>query len=213
MNYDEDGQPQHSSAFNQFNNFSKAQSELTGICLGILADGIVSDDEAVMFRAWLLSRPEAYEAWPFNEVLRRVEKIFEDGIIDDDEREDLKTIMLEITGMNEDPTDCRTRSSALPVDNVSLSDLLIEGRSFVVTGKFASGTRATVHEEIIERGGEVAKNLTMKIDYLIIGEFASRDWANTSAGRKIEKAVKYRDKGATIKIISEATWTDRCHSS
>jgi hypothetical protein len=41
---------------------------------------------------------------------------------------------------------------------------------------------------------------------LVIGVFASRDWANTNFGRKIERAVKLRDSGSGLAIISEEHW-------
>jgi hypothetical protein len=41
---------------------------------------------------------------------------------------------------------------------------------------------------------------------LVIGTFASRDWANTNYGRKIERAVELRQSGSGISIISEEHW-------
>ena len=44
-------------------------------------------------------------------------------------------------------------------------------------------------------------------DYLVIGTLASRDWAHTSHGRKIESAIKANEEGSAIKIIAEEDWT------
>ena len=47
---------------------------------------------------------------------------------------------------------------------------------------------------------------TRETNYLVIGTFASRDWANTNYGRKIEHAVELRESGCGISIISEEYW-------
>ena len=43
-------------------------------------------------------------------------------------------------------------------------------------------------------------------NYLVIGTFASRDWANRNYGHKIEHAVELRESGSGISIISEEHW-------
>ena len=72
-----------------------------------------------------------------------------------------------------------------------------------VTGKFAFGPRSEIEKLIEERGGELSNSITKKVNYLVIGTFSSRDWIHSSYGRKIEKAVEYRDNGDDIAIISE----------
>lgn len=41
---------------------------------------------------------------------------------------------------------------------------------------------------------------------LVAGVLGSAEWAHSSFGRKIEKAVAYRDKGYGVEIISEQRW-------
>jgi len=41
---------------------------------------------------------------------------------------------------------------------------------------------------------------------LVIGTLASRDWCFSCHGRKIEKAIKLKEKGAPVVIITERTW-------
>jgi len=62
-------------------------------------------------------------------------------------------------------------------------------------------------EAISDRLGIVLDSFpTRESHYLVIGTFASRDWANTNFGRKIERAVELRDSGSGIYIISEEYW-------
>jgi hypothetical protein len=48
--------------------------------------------------------------------------------------------------------------------------------------------------------------VTLDLDYLVVGTAASRDWAGTSHGRKIEKAVAYQERGEDLMVIAEEDW-------
>jgi hypothetical protein len=50
---DPNGQPRRLFKFNHENNVSKAIDQLSGICAGILADGVVCDKEAFFFKEWV----------------------------------------------------------------------------------------------------------------------------------------------------------------
>ena len=57
---------------------------------------------------------------------------------------------------------------------------------------------------VTKNGGLISGNVTKKINYLVIGTLSSRDWKFSSHGRKIEKAISYRDdEGVELEIISE----------
>lgn len=51
-----------------------------------------------------------------------------------------------------------------------------------------------------------SKNVTKKVNYLVIGELASRDWVASSHGRKIEKALVFKEKGVPVMMLSEKDW-------
>lgn len=67
---------------------------------------------------------------------------------------------------------------------------LLAGKSFVVTGTLASGTREEIHSRIEALGGRVSSSISAKTDFLVAGE---------NAGSKLEKA---RALGVTV--LSEA---------
>ena len=52
-------------------------------------------------------------------------------------------------------------------------------------------------------GGENSKNLTQKVDYLVIGSYVTATWKHESYGNKIEKAVEYRANSRKPALISE----------
>ncbi len=145
--------------------------------------------------------------WPFTQILTRVEAVFAHGKIEEEEKAELAEIMRSICGGDELASDAiETYSSQLPLDS-PMPDIILQGSEFVMTGRFAHGTRAKVAECILSRNGTVKDGFpSADTRYLVIGTFASRDWYNTSYGRKIERAVELRNGGKNIAIISEEHW-------
>ncbi len=203
---DADGQPVRLFKANLENNASKAIDQLSGICSGILADGEVNQAEAVFFADWVRKFAPFEPVWPFTAVLARVERIFADGYCDDDERAELKGVMEALCGYTSTAKPEETYSTTLPLD-IPFPDLIFSERQYVITGKFAFGTRRKVSEAISKLGGIATDSTpTRASHYLIVGIFASRDWITTNYGRKIERAVELRKSGSGIAIISEEHW-------
>jgi len=48
--------------------------------------------------------------------------------------------------------------------------------------------------------------MTKRTRVLVIADLGSRDWIHTSYGRKIERAVEYRQAGVPLVITDEAYW-------
>jgi len=204
---DAHGQPIQIFKANHDNNVSKAIDQLSGICAGILADGIVCDAEARFFHDWV-QKFACYEpVWPFTEILQRLNVMFSDGHIDDDERKELAETMRQITGRGVYSEPSETFSSELPLDQPLPDEVVFSGNEFVPTGRFAFGTRSKVADAITALNGIPKDGFpTQTTRYLIIGVFASRDWYHTNYGRKIERAVELRSEGHPISILSEEHW-------
>lgn len=200
---DEDGQP--FVAFNYHRNVDKALNALNGICAGVMADGKLTDTEIVFLHRWLSDHGEVRNKWPASVVFERVDAALEDGYISDEERRDLMTVLSDLIGgaftETDEPDGGATR---LPADDNPIIEFT--GKRFCFTGKFVYGTRAKCQQIVIDRGAEISKNVVQKLDYLVIGELASRDWINTSHGRKIEKAVSFKEKGFPVQIVQEEIW-------
>jgi NAD-dependent DNA ligase len=198
---DEDGQPLF-LAWNSQRRVDAGIDELIGLVRGILADGEVSEAETIALAAWTLKHDEITNDWPVNVLARRLNRIFADGRVDDTEREDLQALLVEILGENENPL--VTPSATLPLSKPA-PDVIFDQNIFVFTGKFAFGPRRICEAEVLERGGKVASSVTLQTSYLVIGSVGSRDWIHSSWGRKIEKAVEYRQL-CPLAIISEQQW-------
>ena len=189
------------------NNAAKAIDQLSGICAGILADGKVDVKEAEFFAEWVRKFAPLEPTWPFTDILRRVERIFADGQCDEAEREELKSVMEALCGYTTTSNPAETYATSLPLDSPMPDPVIIKGRVLNITGRFAFGTRRKVMEAIEQKGGSPSDSSpTRESHYLVIGLFASRDWAHTNYGRKIERAVELRGSGSGLAIISEGHW-------
>ena len=85
---DEHGQP--NPHFNAARRSERDLTELLGIAKGMIADGIVTQDEANYLRAWADGHAEAVTRWPLSLVFARLRQFFTDGRIDEAERAELQ---------------------------------------------------------------------------------------------------------------------------
>lgn len=185
---------------------TKAAVSLLGICTGILADGQLHDREILFLATWLREHEEVAGVWPGSEIARRVETILADGIITEEERRDLMEALQAISGNYFSDTGCAApEAPLLPIDDDP--SIFFRDMTFCFTGKFLYGTRAACERMTLSLGGVAVDGITRELNYLVIGTLIEPSWANTTYGRKIEKAVNYRDSGCDLVIVSEKQWT------
>lgn len=186
----------------------RASNELVGICRGLLADGHVSQMEAQFLKDWIERNAEFTGLYPFGQIYAQLSAILHDGFIDEDESADLHDTLVRFVGGEAFDPNAQTvsRATTLPVDDPE-PHIEFTGSVFVVTGTFVHGERAQVQAEIQKRGGLSSASPSKKTRYLVIGELGSRDWINSNAGRKIEKAVALRSEGHQVAIVTEQHWS------
>lgn len=199
----------HGQPFNvRFNRARRAErdcSELLGLAKGLLADGMVTDAETLLVGEWVANHPDAAEQWPVNRLKERLDRIFADGMVDAEEREDLSKLLESIVGGTAGMIVGEDASTELPLD-LPPPPIAWPGSVFVFTGKFAFGPRLACERQVASLGATAESGVTKRTRYLVIGTFGSRDWVQTSFGRKIELAVQYRDAGIPIAIVGEDHW-------
>lgn len=200
---DRHGQPD--PRFNAVQRIKRDLAEMLGLAKGVLADGDVTEEEAFLLMNWADDHPEIIQGWPGNVLYRRLRRIFEDGHASEEEREDLKELLELMVGGDAGMIGGETATSHLPLDR-PVPVIEVPDRVFVFTGRFAYGTRKAIQEAVKRVGGWPEPRVTTKTDYLVVGTFGSRDWAQTSFGRKIQKAVEYRDRHSRPQIVSERHW-------
>ena len=184
---------------------NRAIEHLLGMVTGMVADGQLHDLEIKMLSTWLASYPEVTTEFPVSVIARKISEVLADGIITEDERSHLLAVLLGLASTDFSVTGSATPEViTLPIeDNVEInfSDALV-----CFTGEFLYGTRAACERVVLKLGARCADNVSKKVNILVIGTNVSVDWAHTSFGRKIQKAVELRDEGHPIEIISERRW-------
>jgi len=204
MSTNSDGQPVNKS-FNHSRVSDRKIDELIGICKGVLCDGVVTQSEAEFLQSWLERNKSVADTWPANILYSRIHAMLEDNILDEDEEKELLETLLDITGGALSPGDheeIETLSTALPLCRPA-PDLEFAGKSYCLTGKFASGSRAQVEAIIKGLGATTSKNPIKTVDYLVVGVVGSSDWIHSTHGRKIERAVELKEEGLPISIVAE----------
>jgi len=74
-----------------------------------------------------------------------------------------------------------------------------ENKVFVLTGDFIHIKRNEAKDIILQKLGEIKSDVSSKVDFLIVGEKASKDWIGGNYGTKIQKAIDKK-----IDIIPES---------
>lgn len=178
-------------------------NELIGLAHGIIADGVVTQDEVNVLHKWLV----AHTAGACNPVVKllldRIDAVLADGVVEPEEARDIFTVLQQFSAGDFELGET-LKSTTLPLDNPPPA-IAFPGSCFCFTGTFAFGTRKECEAAVLTKGG-VCKSLTNETGYLVIGAYATDSWAHSSFGRKIEKAVYMRERGSRIAIVAEPYW-------
>ena len=205
MGSDEHRRP--GAALNAKNRRARSQDDMIGLCKGVIADGKICAAEAQYLYNWFTANPEAAMVWPGKELADRLTAIWEDGEDLPEELADLKELMQGLTGLTKQTLAAPPHniSSRLPLDEPE-PKVEFKDRSFCFTGKMVCGPRAACEDMVTKRCGRISARIGADLDYLVIGLLGSRDWRQSAYGNKIIAAVRYKEKGRPLKIISEDTW-------
>lgn len=189
-----------------FKNSDIAVGRLIGLTRGLLSDGILDDKEIHFLNTWLQKCNDFSDVWPISEIMADVKFILEDGIITEDERQFLTKKLHGLIGGDFQETGATSGFSAdFFCTEIDYIDFL--GKEFCLTGQFLIGSRNDCKSKLSEMGGVFTANPKRSTNYLVVGALSSRDWKQTSHGRKIEKAIALRDSGYEIKLLHEDTWS------
>ena len=173
---------------------------LIGLAKGITVDGDVDLEEAMFLQNWLVQNCHSPNPIIIN-LLHKVSAMLEDDILDKDESKELFSILHSITGAETSLGEA-AKTTKLPICSPT-PKISFSSKVFLFTGTCAYGTRKQCQEVITSLDGINAKSVTKKLDYLVLGTYVTECWAHETFGRKIEKAMTYRDSGLPISIITE----------
>mgnify|MGYP006921321465 CR=1 FL=1 len=197
MSYEETAQ--------QRREMTRASELLLGIVTGIVADQQLHDLEVKMLSTWLSSNAEATAHWPGSAVARALADVLADGVITEPERAHLLDVLQQFA-IN---SFANTGSASAEVMQLPIDDsvrVTLSGATVCLTGEFIYGTRLKCAYATTQAGGIIADSVSKKVTLLVVGTNVSPHWANTSYGRKIQKAVDLKYAGHPIAIVSEQLW-------
>jgi len=181
---------------------------LIGLSKGLTADGKVDQSEAEFLQSWLIQSRLTTENPVILNLLSRVDTMLEDGVLDQEESAELMSILHKISGDSSAVGEL-AKTSSLPLDHPP-PNIISEGNLFLFTGTCVYGTRKQCQTAVENIGGINTASVNKKLNYLVLGTYVTDSWAHENYGRKIEKAMRYRDEGVPIRIITEEHWINEC---
>lgn len=178
---------------------------------GIMADGVVTEEELRGLSDWLEEHDHLKSCWPYDEVGSLVTTVMADKKIDGQEQLLLRDFFTEFIAVLDD----RTIVSPSVSEGGTLAglcavcpDIVFEGSRFCFTGASSRYGRKELAALVEARGGEVSSSVSAKVDYLVIGAEGNPCWAYACYGRKVERAVELRKSGVRLQIIHEHDFHD-----
>lgn len=184
---------------------------LHGVLGGIVADGHITESELRGLSTWLQDHEHLKTCWPYDEIDSLVVGVMRDQKIDPEEHKLLKDFFAEFTAVLDD----RTITSPLISESANIAGLCavcpeieFAASTFCFTGASSKYTRRELEATVERLGGSFAPNVSKSVRYLIIGADGNPCWAYACYGRKVEKAVELRKKGARVLLIHENDFHD-----
>jgi len=195
----------------------RSADALAGLAAGLVADNVVTQDEAVFLKNWIEGNLAHLDDPVINLLYRRLSSMLADGKLDAEESTDLLGMLRGLGGVCDTaasfgaPPEAISRPTDLPLC-APPPLLCFEGKNFVFTGIMAFGPRKDCQQLVADRGGILGGAVSKKVDYLIVGSVGNEQWRHASYGTKILKAVELREAGAPIAIVSEDHWQNAVFS-
>lgn len=190
--------------FNRKRIDERQMDTMIGLCKGIAADGRVNQLEAEFLHSWLIQARHATQNPIVVNLCERVSSFLVDGVLDDGEVHELLSLLHQIAG-EAGVVGELAKPASLPLDEPPPT-IIFPQRIFAFTGTFVFGTRKECHSVTEKLGGINASGITRAIHYLVIGSYVTDSWVHETFGRKIEKAMTYRQEGCPLAIITEEHW-------
>ena len=172
---------------NMYNETTLNLQILQGILEGIACDKKIVIEEIENLKIWLIKNDYLSGVYPYDKVLLIVNKVLEDGILTENEKEELALSFNEIL-------------NPICSNNKSIK---LNGKTFCLTGDFKNGTKSEIKQKLENLGAIEKSGVSTKLDYLFVGGLGSDAWKYGNIGGKIAKAQELQEKGSLIQIITE----------
>jgi len=181
----------------------KKVTELIGLLKGIVSDNKLNFKEVEYLVKWMIVNPEIRNNPVIAKLYQDINELLSDGRNTDEKLSSLLILFTNFTGSDfEIGEDIKSSAKFFdfPVPKIS-----IPGNRFAFTGTFLFGSRNDCEQAVLLHGGVVG-SLVKATSYLVVGEYATNTWTQSSFGRKIERAMKLKSQGTGLFIVAESDW-------
>lgn len=187
---------------------------LSGLIHGILADGVISNEEIYALKNWIITNDYLSGCYPFDEIESLLSTILSDGKITDEERSILTAFLSDFidltTSYNINEPEMNRLKEKYSIGGICAlcQEIDFDGNVFCFTGQSNKAKRQEISEIIESHGGIFKNHVNNKTKYLIVGNSGNPCWAFSCYGRKIEDAVNRRKSGQNLVIVNEVDFWD-----
>ena len=179
-----------------------------------MADGELSDKEISKLKAWMEANDFLAGTYPFDEINSLLCAVLADKVITKEERERLMAFFGNIidftSSFNLVEKDFNELKKKYSISGICAMcpEITFEEKIFCFTGESYRSTRAKMNDIVKELGGQVRSGVSVKTNYLIVGNAGNQCWAYSCYGRKIEDAMQLRKDGGNVIIVNETDFWD-----
>jgi hypothetical protein len=186
---------------------------LQGLVHGILADGLIKEDEIESLRLWLNENEHLAGCYPYDEIYSLMVNALKDGKFNEEESEVLKAFFAAFSSL---PQSEQIRIKSTLKETVSTVGICtvapvihFRDQVFSFVGQSTRTNRKELAIMIEAVGGVFSRTFTSEVNYLIYGAAGNQCWAFSCFGKIIEEAMALRKQGDPISIIHENDFWDR----
>ncbi|WP_439555501.1 BRCT domain-containing protein [Dyadobacter sp.] len=179
---------------------TSSTQQLGGFLAGISADKTINIEELTALGNWSSENAPLFKTWPFDTLLPAIERIQAERKLSADDHSELLTFCQSITSIKPAEQEKVTIPVKLAEQQVSI---LIQECSFCFTGESSRYSRKELAQIVEMYGGIAADSVTAKLHYLVICDVRNPAWAFEMYGRKVEKAMNMKKKGAGPEVVFE----------
>lgn len=196
-----------------------ATRRLHGVLQGVAIDGKVTAQEVVDLQEWLADYGDLRGYFPFDAAVAIVDGVLADGVVSDEERQDVLAFCREFAETPServvDPDRFNTKLSGggILVQSIDMvcarePEIVVRGRCFCFTGKSKFGKRKDLHDLVRSLGGEFSAGVGREVSFLVVGDLSSPHWTFSTYGRKVQHALD-----RSIPIVREDDFMVACESA